>query len=75
MSKQYSQITTVALPVNGDESSSNSNIIKKYLFHWPLFVLCTIITIVLAILYLQVAKPIYPILATIEFKSPTASAA
>jgi uncharacterized protein involved in exopolysaccharide biosynthesis len=75
MSKQNTQITTLALPISGEDSSSSGNLIKKYLFHWPLFVLAIIITLVLAFLYLKIANPTYPILATIEFKSPTASSA
>ncbi len=76
MSKQKSQVTTLALPLTGSEPSSDTgNLIKKYLFHWPLFVLCAIITVVLGYFYLKVAKPVYPIVATLEFKAPTASSA
>jgi len=76
MSKQKTQITTLALPTTGNESSSSaSHLIKKYLYHWPLFVLAVIITVVLAFFYLKVTNPVYPILATLEFKSPTASSA
>jgi len=76
MSKQKNQLTTFALPVTGNESSSEtSNLIKKYLYHWPLFVLAVIITLCVAFFYLKVANPVYPILATLEFKAPTSSSA
>lgn len=73
MSKQKSQLTTFTLPTGDAESSASSDVIKKYLFHWPLFVLGVILFIILAFFYLQVTKPTYPILATLEFKGPTSS--
>jgi len=74
MSKQNTQITTFTLPASDSSSSSaGSDIVKKYLFHWPLFVLGAIIAITLAFFYLKVTKPTYPILATLEFKGPTSS--
>jgi capsular exopolysaccharide synthesis family protein len=76
MSKQNTTITTLALPINANESNNaEGNIIKKYLFHWPLFALCTLVLLAVAYFYLKVTQPNYPILATIEFKSPTASSA
>ncbi|TFF38785.1 GumC family protein [Mucilaginibacter psychrotolerans] len=73
MSKQKSQLTTFTLPAGDTESSASGDVIKKYLFHWPLFVLGVILFIILAFFYLQVTKPTYPILATLEFKGPTSS--
>jgi len=77
MSKQKPQITTLTtLPILGSESSSDtSNLVKKYLYHWPLFILAVILALTAAYFYLKVAKPVYPIEATLEFKSPTASSA
>lgn len=76
MSKQKSQITHhLALPIAGNESSDTSNLIKKYLYHWPLFFLAVILALIIAYFYLKVAKPVYPIEATLEFKAPTASSA
>ncbi|PTQ99327.1 capsular exopolysaccharide synthesis family protein [Mucilaginibacter yixingensis] len=76
MSKQKSQVTTFALPVAGTESSSEGgNLIKKYLYHWPLFVLCAVIVLVAAYFYVKITSPIYPIVSTLEFKAPTASSA
>lgn len=74
MSKQKTQLTTFTLPAtDGETSSAASNLVKKYLFHWPLFVLGVIVFLVAAYFYLQVTKPTYPILATLEFKGPTSS--
>jgi len=76
MSKQQSQVTTLALPVAAaDSASSASNLIKKYIYHWPLFVLGVILAFTGAYFYLKITNPIYPILATLEFKAPTASSA
>ena len=75
MSKQQTQVTTLALPVTGEEKSNSSLLLKKYLFHWPLFILSAIVFIGIAYFYLSIAHPIYPISATIEFKTPTASSA
>nr|WP_294941930.1 tyrosine-protein kinase [uncultured Mucilaginibacter sp.] len=72
MSKKNNQVTTFTLPSESD-SANSGNLVKKYLFHWPLFVLGVILFIGLAFFYLQVAKPVYPILATLEFKGPTSS--
>jgi tyrosine-protein kinase Etk/Wzc len=76
MSKQQTQITTLALPADGNEPSSNVSIlIKKYIYHWPLFVIGVLLTLTAAYFYLKLAKPVYPIVATLEFKTPTSSSA
>ncbi|MGZ3756182.1 MAG: GumC family protein [Mucilaginibacter sp.] len=76
MSKQNNaQVTTLALPVSADNVTGASNLIKKYIYHWPLFILTTIIAFTAAYFYIKVTNPIYPILSTLEFKAPTASSA
>src|ERR1700761_1969394 len=75
MSKQKTQVTTLALPVTGNEPSGASNLVKKYIYHWPLFVLGVLVAFTAAYFYLKITNPIYPILATLEFKAPTASSA
>ncbi|MFD0750806.1 GumC family protein [Mucilaginibacter calamicampi] len=78
MSKQKTQtLAAFTLPGSGTEgqTSGMNLLIKKYIYHWPLFVLCTIITLVGAYFYLKTTVSVYPILATLEFKSPTASSA
>jgi tyrosine-protein kinase Etk/Wzc len=73
MSKQNTQLTTFTLPVNDSASNDGSKLLKKYLFHWPLFVLGVIIALVGAYFYVQNTQPVYPVLATLEFKSPVSS--
>ncbi len=76
MSKQQNQITTLAMPISGTpQDSETGNLFKKYLFHWPLFLLGIILFTLLAYLYLKVAPSTYPISATIEFKALTATSA
>ena len=76
MSKQKTQITTLSLPVAGEDVSTDTgNLIKKYLYHWPLFVLAIILTSGAAYFYIKITNPVFPILATLEFKAPTASSA
>jgi len=75
MSKQKTQIATLALPETGSDSFGTGNLIKKYLYHWPLFILGIIVALIPAYFYLKSTNPIYPILATLEFKAPTASSA
>jgi len=75
MSKQRTQVATLAMAAPGDKETGASNLIKKYIYHWPLFVLAIILTFIGAYFYLKITNPIYPILATLEFKAPTASSA
>jgi len=53
MSKQNSQVTTLALPAGGEDSSGTSNLIKKYIYHWPLFVSCVLLALIPAYFYLK----------------------
>jgi tyrosine-protein kinase Etk/Wzc len=75
MSKQNSntQIAAFTLPVSESKSTDTSKLIKKYIFHWPLFVLCSVLALVAAYFYTERTNPIYPILATLEFKTPVSS--
>ncbi|RFZ85757.1 polysaccharide biosynthesis tyrosine autokinase [Mucilaginibacter terrenus] len=73
MSKQKTQLTTFTLPAGDTNPDNSGDLVKKYLFHWPLFVLGVIIFVILAFFYLKVSKPTYPIVATLEFKGPTSS--
>ncbi|MBK0380694.1 GumC family protein [Mucilaginibacter segetis] len=73
MSKQTTQLTTFTLPASEGESTSGNYLVKKYLFHWPLFLVCVVAFIIAAFFYLKITNPVYPILATLEFKGPTSS--
>jgi tyrosine-protein kinase Etk/Wzc len=73
MSKQQKQVTALVLPASPNEDSEVSNLIKEYLYHWPLFVLGVLMMGIAAYYYLSVSKPIYPITATIQFTNSTTS--
>jgi uncharacterized protein involved in exopolysaccharide biosynthesis len=67
------QVTAFTLPSTDSTSTDTSKLLKKYLFHWPLFILGSILALVAAYFYVQRTNPVYPILATLEFKSPVSS--
>ncbi len=73
MSKEQTHIIAQVLPVNGVDSGVTGNPIKKYLHHWPLFILSVTLFMVAAYFYLKLASPVYPITATLKFKTPTRS--
>jgi tyrosine-protein kinase Etk/Wzc len=73
MSKQQTQVTTLKLPVTDSKSPDINKLIKKWLYHWPLFIIGVILTSFLAYYYIQITNPVYPIVATLQFKVPTAS--
>ncbi|HTK20287.1 MAG TPA: polysaccharide biosynthesis tyrosine autokinase [Mucilaginibacter sp.] len=60
--------TTITLPVSQNPTTDFAKVFKKYVFHWPIFLLSLIIFIGGAFFYLKYAKAIYPINATIAFK-------
>jgi len=70
MSKQQ-QVAALVLPASPNESSEISNLLKKYLYHWPLFVIVVLIMVAAAYFYLTIASPRYPITATLQFTNPT----
>jgi len=71
MNNQQAQIFAHIVPVSGTEPTVINNIIKKYLYHWPLFVLGVTLLMIAAYFYLKLASPVYPITATLQFKIPT----
>ena len=73
MSKQQRQIDPLEFPRETNESFELNKLLKKYLFHWPLFVIGIAITLALAYCYVKITPPVYPISATLEFNSPTAT--
>ena len=56
-----------------------TNVINRYLYHWPLFVIGIGLSVVLAFYYLKIAKPVYEVKATLlikdEKKAPDAQSA
>lgn len=60
---------TITLPVSEVKSGDFTKSFKKYVFHWPIFLLSLIICVVAAFFYLKYTALVYPINATIEFKN------
>ncbi|MCF0062678.1 polysaccharide biosynthesis tyrosine autokinase [Dyadobacter chenwenxiniae] len=68
MTTQQATLATFTLPQAKRESFDIKNIINKYLYHWPLFVISLSISIAAIIFYLKIAKPVYEVNATIVIK-------
>jgi len=54
-----------------EESVNFREIISKYTFHWPLFVLVFIITMSVAFVYYKLKKPAYDVTATLQIQDDT----
>lgn len=53
---------------NQDDSFKPREVLMKYLFHWPLFLVCIVSTLALAVVYLKITKPVYEIKASLLIK-------
>lgn len=53
---------------NEDDSFKPREVILKYLFHWPLFLISLLLTLSLAVVYLKITKPVYEIKASLLIK-------
>jgi tyrosine-protein kinase Etk/Wzc len=73
MSTLQPQDTTLSSPANVKGAVDVNEIIKKYLYHWPLYIVGIILAMVLAYFYLLKTNPVYPIVATLKFDVPTLS--
>lgn len=51
-----------------DDSFKPREVLMKYLFHWPLFLVFIFITLSLAVVYLKITKPVYEIKASLLIK-------
>lgn len=69
MSTTNPTVTTITLPVAQNPTVDFTKLIKKYIFHWPLFLVTLIVFLVGSYFYIKYAKPIYPINSTLEFKN------
>ncbi|MFD0766875.1 GumC family protein [Mucilaginibacter lutimaris] len=67
MNTQFTPKPTSLVPEK-NTSQRLKGIINMYLFHWPLFVVCLLITLVPAIIYISYAKPLYEVKATLIIK-------
>ncbi|WP_442794614.1 GumC family protein [Pelobium manganitolerans] len=68
MVKQQPHITTLIIPEEKKPPLNIKVIVGKYLYHWPLFVLCLLFTLSAALVYLKLTKPTYEINATLIIK-------
>ncbi len=70
MAVNNNQFASITLPVSSQAQTVDfAKLLKRYLFHWPIFFLSLAVFFVSAYFYLQYAKPVYPIAASIEFKN------
>ncbi len=69
MAVNNNQFATITLPVSQTQTVESSKLLKRYLFHWPIFILSLAVFLVGAYFYLQYTPPVYPIAATLEFKN------
>ena len=65
MSTQLAQFTPFRIPQEKQRSMNLSSVLKKYLYHWPLFLIGLSLAAVGVFTYYQVAKPVYEIKATL----------
>ncbi|MBS1526481.1 MAG: polysaccharide biosynthesis tyrosine autokinase [Bacteroidetes bacterium] len=64
-----STVTTITLPIAQNPTVDFAKLIKKYLFHWPLFLVTLAVFLIGSYFYVKYAKPIYPVTSTLEFKN------
>lgn len=68
MAAQQPHITTLIIPQESKKPINLKGIIVSYLYHWPLFAISLLITVTLAVVYMQVSHPVYEISATLIIK-------
>ena len=73
MSTPQPQINTFILPERKSESDGSYNFLSKYLYHWPLFLICILIAVAGLLIYLPTFKLHYPIKATLLIKDESKS--
>ncbi|RZL47240.1 MAG: polysaccharide biosynthesis tyrosine autokinase, partial [Pedobacter sp.] len=67
MATLQGQLTTFTIPEKNNHFEIGS-VIKKYLFHWPLFLICFLIFMPLAFYYAKTTPPYYEIKASLLIK-------
>ncbi|HTD99701.1 MAG TPA: polysaccharide biosynthesis tyrosine autokinase [Mucilaginibacter sp.] len=65
MSAKLSDLMPSLMDKEKDSSINFRDIINKYLYHWPLFIIGIAITMTAAFFYLQISSPVYEIKASI----------
>ncbi len=68
MSSQQPHITTLIIPQERKKPLNIKGLILSYLYHWPLFAIALLITVTLAVVYMQTSNPVYEISATLIIK-------
>jgi tyrosine-protein kinase Etk/Wzc len=69
MAVNNNQFATITLPVSQAQTVDSSKLLKRYFFHWPIFILSLAVFIIAAYFYIQSTRPLYPVVASIEFKN------
>ncbi|MET3112935.1 tyrosine-protein kinase Etk/Wzc [Pedobacter sp. CG_S7] len=57
-----------------DENINIGEVLNKYLYHWPVFLVCIIITLSIAFVYLRYTRPVYQINTSLLIKDDKKSA-
>jgi tyrosine-protein kinase Etk/Wzc len=65
MSTQQATLATFTIPEAKRQTLEIKNIINKYVYHWPLFVIGLSLSMAGIVFFLKIAKPVYEINATI----------
>ncbi len=68
MATPQPHITTVIIPQESKRPMNLKGMIARYLYHWPLYLIGLFFTLTIAVIYIQFAKPVYEINATLIIK-------
>ncbi len=63
------KFATITLPVSQAQTPDIGTTLKRYFFHWPIFLLSLIVFLAGSFFYLKNTKSVYPVSATVEFKN------
>src|SRR5215217_6616222 len=74
MNPSQTQLSAFSIPGGAKQTNLIASQIKKYLYHWPLFVIGLTFSGVFLFLYLQIAKPVYEVKASLIITNENKSA-
>lgn len=74
MEASNNKLTRFVEKDNDSGADSLGDSIKKYLYYWPLFVFCLLISLAVAVVYLHYSRPDYVVKAKVLLKSEGRSA-
>ena len=69
MTNHQDYLTSIMMPDDKRKSFERGNSIKKYFYHWPLFIVFLLIFMPLAIYYASTLSPIYEVKASLIIKN------